>query len=427
MNSTATLVVYYHRNNKNSLRILLGSLEKSDIPDRTEVVLCRNRGELYHCFPTLLKKGPLFLLVSLTTLQIWETYDLVQGLRELYGDSFRAIAGGPQASGDPRGTLKLGFDIVVRGEAEKTFENLLRTLLDQDLKLEDVSGIVYRDGDSICDTGPGPRIDLDESCPYSKRYRLNGYIEISRGCPFCCSYCQTPAIFGRKQRHRSLENLFEHLRFLSAKGIDTYRFMTPNALTYGSSDGRTANHAAVEQLLAGTRAIVGSSSRIYFGSFPSEIRPELITPQAVRMLKKYIDNDNLVIGAQSGSQKILDSCHRGHDLEDVRRAVALTHEAGLKSYVDIIFGFPEETIEDAQATISLMKELADLGARIHAHYLLPLPQTKYETVPPRELDPVMIDSIKAMIVRGDLFGQWLSQKKMSQRISDYFRTRHIAL
>ena len=164
---------------------------------------------------------------------------------------------------------------------------------------------------------------------------------------------------------------------------------------------------------------MGSEGRIFIGSFPSEIRPEYISRETLDIVLKYADNDNLVIGAQSGSQRMLDLCRRGHTVEDTLRGVRLTLEAGLKANVDFIFGFPGETLQDMEKTADLMQQLITLGARVHAHTFMPLPQTGFAGQEPGCIGK----SIQAIGGKwpGRVYGNWKEQREMAQKISRYLR------
>ncbi|MBN2383734.1 TIGR04013 family B12-binding domain/radical SAM domain-containing protein [bacterium] len=424
--SLFTLVAYNHKKNKNSLRILLGAFERSELYQKSRIVLYDTKTDLVNGLGGLIHgQAPVFLLISLHTIQIRETARLLAQLRARHGRTFMAIGGGPQASGDPHRTLELGFDYLVRGEAEQTLSLLIESLLNGRAP-EHIQGIVYRVGSEIRDTGFSVPVCLDDYPPFAADLRLYGYIEISRGCPHGCSYCQTPRVFGTRQRHRTLDLVLDHVLFLHKRGLGTYRFLTPNALTYGSTDGRTPNIETVEMLLAKTREIIGPVKKLYYGSFPSEIRPELISPGVIRMLKKYIDNDNLIIGAQSGSQRILDLAHRHHTVEQVVQAVRWIREAGLKANVDFIVGFPDETETDWNETRTCMENLLKAGARIHAHFLIPLPQTIYVQNPPRLLPDRVRQYLNLKASHGQLFGQWQTQERLSLGLIEYFQTGKIA-
>lgn len=124
-----------------------------------------------------------------------------------------------------------------------------------------------------------------------------------------------------------------------AGGLRYVRYVSPTSLSYGSPD-TSVNLAAVEQLLAAVRAELPTGGKQYFGTFPSEVRPEHVTPEALALIRRYADNRSLVIGGQTGSPRLLAATHRGHDVAAIERAVALTREAGLRPDVDFLFGCP---------------------------------------------------------------------------------------
>jgi len=111
-------------------------------------------------------------------------------------------------------------------------------------------------------------------------------------------------------------------------------------------------------MLASVRSVVGKGRRIFYGTFPSEIRPEHVTENNLSILKKYVDNDNIIIGGQSGSQKILDTSRRGHDIESIINAVKISVKAGFQPNVDFLYGLPGESRQDAQLTIKLANQLS---------------------------------------------------------------------
>jgi B12-binding domain/radical SAM domain protein len=204
-----------------------------------------------------------------------------------------------------------------------------------------------------------------------------GPIEITRGCSFACSFCQTSHIFGDQLRHRSIDKIVEQAAALQSGNRKVVRLLSPNAFSYGSADGRRLNLNAMRNLLAALRENIPSDGKIIFGHFPSEARPEHITPETLGLLKEFADNDEIVIGAQSGSQRMLDYCHRSHSVESVLTAVSLARKYGYKVIVDFIFGLPGEDASDSYQTLKLIEQLVSLGARIHPHAFAPLPQTAF--------------------------------------------------
>jgi len=125
----------------------------------------------------------------------------------------------------------------------------------------------------------------------------------------------------------------------------------------------------------------------------------------------------VVIGAQSGRDRLLDRPHRGHTAADVVSAVAAIHKAGLKANVDFIFGLPDETDVDLEATFPLIDRLVEMGARIRAHTFMPLPQTPLADVSPAALRPAAIRQLNHLIALGQAYGQWLHQEKKARAVA----------
>jgi radical SAM superfamily enzyme YgiQ (UPF0313 family) len=113
-------------------------------------------------------------------------------------------------------------------------------------------------------------------------------------------------------------------------------------------------------------------------------------------LKEFADNDEIVIGAQSGSQTMLNACRRSHTVEDVLNAVSLARKCGYKVIVDFIFGLPGESPADEQSSLSVMDRLVQMGARIHPHAFAPLPQTAFASEPPARLSPSVLRAIESL-------------------------------
>ncbi|GAH14902.1 unnamed protein product, partial [marine sediment metagenome] len=140
---------------------------------------------------------------------------------------------------------------------------------------------------------PWKWIDLDKYPPLPSKHVKYGAIEITRGCPYACYFCQTPYILGTIPRHRSIESICDAVRIMKGYKKTDIRFISPNAFSYGSRDGKTLNLPVLEQLLINIREIIEPEGRIYFGTFPSEVRPEHVTEETLGLVLKYAANDNL--------------------------------------------------------------------------------------------------------------------------------------
>lgn len=333
----------------------------------------------------------------------------------LEGRQVLCIAGGVHATAETEQTLRAGFDLVAVGEGEY----LLRELLHRLKRGEDpkaTRGMARLEQGRVVQNGRGEGVvDLDAFPPFAAGHEKYGAIEITRGCIYACRFCQTPFMSKARFRHRSVRNVAEWARVLRQSGRRDIRFITPTSLSYGSAD-ESVNLAAVEELLAALRESMGPDGRIFFGTFPSEVRPEHVTPESLALLERYVDNDNLIIGGQSGSNRILQSTHRGHDTEAVVRAVRIAVEAGFLPNVDFILGMPGEEREDVDATLGLMEQLSELGARVHGHTFMPLPGTPYRDAPAGRVDEETQRRLDRLASQGRLYGHWKQQATLAEQI-----------
>ena len=290
------------------------------------------------------------------------------------------IAGGPHPSGNPKDAIKMGFDYVIVGEGEITLPKLINKLKKE--KVEEKIII-------------GERVEnLDE---YNKIYPMTP-IEITRGCPFNCRFCQTPQIFGKDVRHRSIDNIVKLV-----KNMGDLRFITPNAFCYGSKDGLKPNIEKLERLL---RELSKVKRRLFFGTFPSEVRPEFIKRETIELVVEYCDNKYLHFGAQSGSDEMLKYIRRGHTVDDVLNAIDLCNEYDLIPKVDFIFGFPNENEFHRKESIELIKYIIKKNGKIHAHYFMPLPGTYFENFSPTPLDKETLKILGKLSQKGLISGSW---------------------
>jgi len=381
MRETPSLIFYYHRLNTYSFNALAGALDSAaeaapelgGLPAGLALTaedVCRMAAE------ALERRSRAVVALSLMTCQLPDAARLMERLRRLRGGAgagrLAILAGGPHATARPGEVLAAGADVVFRGEAEASFPRVLREL--------------SQGGPCAAEQAPDAPTDLDATWSFSPARGMFGPIEITRGCAFACRFCQTSQIFGVKLRHRSVDKIVRHVETLRSINRKVVRLLSPNAFSYGSPDGRVLNLAAIRELLMALRESV-ADGRIIFAHFPSEARPEHVTPETLALLREFADNDEIVIGAQSGSERMLERCGRAHTVADVLGAVRLGRRRGYKVIVDFMFGLPGETDEDRRESLKVMREVASLGARIHPHIFAPLPQTAFAAEPPGHVSP----------------------------------------
>jgi B12-binding domain/radical SAM domain protein len=311
------------------------------------------------------------------------------------------LAGGAHASADPEGTLALGFHAVVAGEGEQAIQGLATEL---------------------AGGGPLPSgvrtsaelLELDRALHVEPRLALYPFAEISRGCPYGCAFCQATRLFGRRMRHRSPRVVAAGVARAVQAGYHRFRFLSPDAFSYLGRD--TAERlAALEELLA--RCFEAGASQLMLGCFPSEVRPDRVEPELLALLRARCLNRTVVIGAQSGSDRVLRLMHRGHSVEASRRAVRLAHEADLVPLVDVMFGFPGEAPEDRQANLEFIEAcLRETRALIHAHVYMPLPGAAAWPAAPEEVERWVWAALEAHTRTGRLEGDWRKHQRIGARI-----------
>ncbi|OGR77803.1 MAG: B12-binding domain/radical SAM domain-containing protein [Elusimicrobia bacterium GWC2_64_44] len=396
------LAFYYPAQNRWSVNVLAGALEAYGPGLRA--VFPPTPAELASALGSARHGAASAAAFSLFSCQLGAAAALVEKLRKLSPDTV-FIAGGPHPTAAPAETLAAGFDYVITGEGEVALLALLRSL---DERRPPRRGIIR-----------GAPADLAACPPFSAAYELFGPIEITRGCPFACTYCQTSYIFGAKPRHRPLPGILRAMDAMLSRGMKEIRFITPDAFAYGSRDGKALNLPALEEFMREADALArAKAGRIYVGSFPSEVRPEHVTPETLALVKRYGANRRLVIGAQTASPRALKAVRRGHGPEEIFEAARLCREFKITPYMDFILGLPGENADDEDASMAMIERLAAQGAMIHTHAFMPLPGTPLASEPGATISRRMEKFICGMESRGKAFGKWREQKEWKRGLVD---------
>ncbi|WP_324735500.1 TIGR04013 family B12-binding domain/radical SAM domain-containing protein [Thermococcus sp. SY098] len=393
------------KRNHNAFVHLLGALESQGF-DIGELLITKD-------FNEILKAKPKVVLYSFFTEEIWEVEKEVKILKEKFSPLL--IAGGYHATAMPKHTLNvLGFDIAVIGEGEEVIYQLLTTLKQTKFKITkellSIRGLAfYLDGEFVF-TGFAKVDDFAKFPPFAESSFLIAPIEISRGCPFGCYYCQTPYIKGFRMRHRPIDQIVKY-----SKRMRDMRYITPNAFAYGSP-GAVLKLDKLEALLKALQPLRKEGRRLFYGTFPSEVRPEFVKPETLELLIKYADNRRLAIGAQSGDDAMLKAMHRLHTVRHVMEAVEYMIEYGIEPVVDFIVGLPNESEESQRKSIELMKWIMRKGGKVRAHYFMPLPGTPWARCKPSPLSEEMKKFLGRMAAKGYIEGAWGIQIQLSKKL-----------
>jgi len=410
-----TLIFRAHSSSRYSLAALVGVIETdhrlSELAIEAPTEFSRN------AIQKSIVKGPTILAHSVMSTQTDRIYKEIREVRGKFGNSVTIIGGGPHSSARPMELLENGFDYVVIGEGEKTFPELLWYLMnDKDpIEIRGVVGETSRDCPVPKDLDP---VNLDAHPPFALEMNIVGPIEVTRGCPYSCKFCCTPFLTGGRVRNRSVNSVVHWLtQAVEKSGFNRTWFLSPNALSYGGH-GRTAEEDKLEGLLKAVTKIE-ELKEVFFGSFPSEVRPEFVTRPILEMMKNYVANKTLQIGLQSSSNRVLKLTNRHHTVEDGLEAINIALDCGFIPHVDMIFGLPGETRKELHESIDLCYSLAEMGAKTHGHVFMPLPGSVYENEAPGRLDSESRKLLGELSRKKLLTGSWSTQESMAEDLSSY--------
>ena len=285
--SNITLIFFYKSTSTYAFHVLLGALESSFDLDNVEVLCIKD--------PTAIRLAIENALIQQRRILVcWSFYspnfkEIVSELsvirKDIWNPNVIHLAGGVHATAEPGQTLAAGFDYVALGEGERTIVSLVSRLL-KDETINQTPGIAYLNNQGqVISNGTGERIDLNDFPPFAPKHGKFNPIEITRGCVYTCKFCQTPFMFKARFRHRTVENICHYVLIMKDHGLTDIRFITPSSLSYGSTN-ESVRIDKIEELLSSIRRTLGKNGRIFFGTFPSELRPEHVSQENSPGLKE---------------------------------------------------------------------------------------------------------------------------------------------
>ncbi|MBI4551558.1 MAG: B12-binding domain-containing radical SAM protein [Candidatus Latescibacteria bacterium] len=286
------------------------------------------------------------------------------------------IVSGSDATDHKAAYLAHGADYLLIGEGEITLVALLDVLSGRSrTSLDDVPGLAFiRDG-TLRQTGerellrdldvlPPPARDLLDIPLYERAWRTrHGYFSMNvvttRGCPFKCNWCAKP-IYGNRYNSRSPERVAAELRELKTTCRPDHLWFADDI--FGLKPGW------VERF---SRCVIEQDAVI---PFKIQARVDLLDEDVVRALKTA-GCRSIWVGAESGSQKILDAMDKGTTVEQIHTAAARLHRHGIEVGFFLQFGYPGETWEDIGKTMLMVRDCRPDDIGISVSY--PLPGTMF--------------------------------------------------
>lgn len=289
---------------------------------------------------SIYKKQPDILAFSCYIWNISMIRSLAAELKKLMPDT-KIWLGGPEVSYDVReGLLKEAYcDLIMMGEGEETFLELLKYYVDGKRSLGKIKGIAWKretkEGCEIVVNSLRPPMDLNclpflyQKAEWPENKIV--YYETSRGCPYCCSYCLSSV--DKKVRFRDLGLVKKELRFLVDQGAAQIKFVDR---TFNCSRDR-----AVE-IWKFIREIDRGITNFHF-----EISADILDEQELILLNSLRPGlIQLEIGVQSVNPRTLEAIHRKMDLEKLSYAVEKIRAGkNIHQHLDLIAGLPYEDME----------------------------------------------------------------------------------
>ena len=269
----------------------------------------------------------------------------------------RIMLGGPQASLMPDAGLAAlpDVDFLCRGEGEAVALAIAEAVVSRD-DSQPVPGATRRTSDGEILTGPSAETvkDLDRHpSPW-----LTGILDpaamsetimlASRGCPYSCAFCYTPAAFDRKVRYNSIDRVLEEIGYVAERGSGRLWFADPN---FSFSEKRV------------TSILEGILRRSLEVKMWIETRADMLTPDLIRLMKRagvYL----VAMGLESASPDVFPGLNKSLDPEEIRLAVQLALDAGLDVELFSQYALPNERLKDAMATLQFVK---DCGVKIQGN------------------------------------------------------------
>jgi len=269
----------------------------------------------------------------------------------------KIVLGGPETRNHIPRFLEHGADLIVLGEGEQTMLELVQRMDGKrEGGLETIDGIAYLDKEGGMrqnreraklknyDELPMPnrlKVDLQLYLDVWKDRHGTNTISVStmRGCPYSCKWCSR-AVYGQSYRRRSAENVVNEIAWLKEHyAVDSLWFV---------DDVFTISHKWLQEFTDEMKR------RKMVIPYECITRADRMNEEVIRNLRES-GCFRVWIGAESGSQKVIDLMDRRVEIKQVQDMIQLARKHGIEAGTFIMVGYPGETKEDIYATVNHLK------------------------------------------------------------------------
>ncbi len=285
-----------------------------------------------------------------------------------YDASIKIVVGGHHPTFCPDDTIDHeGIDFVIRGEGEIPILRLMQELTSSSPNLTDVPGLTFKKNsrtihntkaDSVnhLDALPIPDRSLVLDCDFNKH--RGHYMTTARGCPYTCLFCSDRKLWNNKVRRRTIGNVINEIKYLHQNYDFDYIDFTDGTFTY--------DKAYVESFC---NALIDLNIDV---KWRCTARYNNINEEMLKLLKKA-NCKGLYFGLESGSKRILKAYSKNITIEDILHTSNLVYNSGIAMVTSVMIGLPQETAEDIECTLNLMKKIKTHIFDINSY--VPLPGT----------------------------------------------------
>ncbi len=287
------------------------------------------------------------------------------------------VVSGSDAADHAETYLSHGADYVIIGEGEQTLAELVNLIESgREEEAAEVDGLAYLNNGVVFKTRPRQNIRKPDTLPFPARdladmdhYRdiwisNHGYFSLNmvtaRGCPFHCNWCAKP-IWGQRYHTRSPKNVVEEMEQIKNDFAPDYLWFMDDIM--GMKPSWLVEFAGL---------IRKKEINIPFKCLN---RPDLLLREGIVNSLARAGCDMVWIGAESGSQKILDAMEKGTRVDQIDEATRLLRDHGIKTGYFLQYGYPGETTEDIALTLEMIRRNQPDDIGISVSY--PLPGTKF--------------------------------------------------
>lgn len=282
-------------------------------------------------------------LVGISTLTSTapQSYHLAQKVREA---GIPTVIGGTHVTFLPDEALRYA-DYVIRGEGELAFVELVEAL-EKGKGFEKILNLSYRDGDRTVHNPERPKIanlDINPIPDFSlvEGWKEGGIVSIatSRGCPYSCTFCSVPGMYGHAFRTHSIGRILEELRL-----------HRDSSYIFFADDIFNANPKRMKELL---RRMIAEGLTPSWGA---QMRTEAANDDEMLDLMQKSNCFNVYVGFESINPKTLKLFNKKQDLAKIERSIERFHQYGIRIHGMFVVGSDEDDLETIWATAEFAKK-----------------------------------------------------------------------